>query len=66
MKTIKNSILTDENKYRMSLVIKENPETSNWNTSPSLYKSQIKLRTNLDYNISDIYDKLDRPKNLTK
>lgn len=58
----KNSILTDENKYRMSLVIKENPETSNWNTSPSLYKSQIKLRTNLDYNISDIYDKLDRPK----
>lgn len=26
----KNSILTDENKYRMSLVIKENPETSNW------------------------------------
>ena len=58
----KNSILTDENKYRMSLVIKENPETSNLNTSPSLYKSQIKLRTNLDYNISNIYDKLDRPK----
>jgi len=58
----KNSILADENKYRMSLIIKENPETSNWNTSPSLYKSQIKLRTNLDYNISEIYDKLDRPK----
>ena len=54
--------MADENKYRMSLIIKENPETSNWNTSPSLYKSQIKLRTNLDYNISEIYDKLDRPK----
>lgn len=63
----KNTILADENKYRMSLCIKESPvdlekPIPNWNTSPSLFKSQIKLRTNLDYNIGENVDKLNRSK----
>lgn len=54
-----------ENSYHMSLTIKENPSAlgkNNWNTNPSLYRSQTKLRTNLDYNISDPKDVLTRSK----
>lgn len=49
----------------MSLTIKECPdklEHTNWNTNTSLYKAQTKLRTNLDYNISDIDQILTRPR----
>lgn len=51
-----NSVIQDENRYRMSLLVKENPtkletKNSNWYTNPSLFRSQLKLRTNLDYNI---------------
>lgn len=49
----------------MSLTVKESPvklEQTNWNTNPSLYKAQTKLRTNLDYNISDFDKILTRPK----
>lgn len=60
-----NSLARKENMYRMSLTIKENPyinekKDTNWNTNSSLFRSQTKLRTNLDYNIS--YEVLDRPK----
>lgn len=60
----KDTHLLDESKYRMSLRIKEKPSEikTTWSTNPSLFRSQIKLRTNLDYNISEIYKKLDRPK----
>ena len=54
-----------ENSYRMSLTVKESPSSlgkTNWNTNPSLYKAQTKLRTNLDYNISDLDKILTRPK----
>ncbi|QCU03306.1 type II secretion system protein [Blautia sp. SC05B48] len=54
-----------ENAYRMSLTVKESPSLlgkSNWNTNPGLYKAQTKLRTNLDYNISDLNKILSRPK----
>lgn len=54
-----------ENGYRMSLTVKECPAAlgqSNWNTNPSLYRAQMKLRTNLDYNISDLDKILSRPK----
>ena len=54
-----------EAQYRMSLIINENPAArnkSNWNTNPSLYKAVTKLRTNLDYNISDMNEVLNRPK----
>lgn len=54
-----------ENSYHMSLTVKESPvklEQTNWNTNPSLYKAQTKLRTNLDYNISDFDKILTRPK----
>ena len=59
----KATLLTDENRYHMSLRIKEKPSEikSTWNTNPSLFRSQIKLRTNLDYNIG-YENKLDRPK----
>lgn len=53
-----------ENAYRMSLTVRETPSAmgkSNWNTNPSLYKAQTKLRTNLDYNISDMDQILSRP-----
>ena len=51
--------------YRMSLTILENPverRKTNWNTNPSLYRAVTKLRTNLDYNISDKDEVLSRPK----
>ena len=54
-----------EAQYRMSLIINENPAArnkSNWSTNPSLYKAVTKLRTNLDYNISDMNEVLNRPK----
>ena len=54
-----------ENSYRMALTVKECPSAlglTNWNTNPSLYKAQTKLRTNLDYNISDFEKILTRPK----
>lgn len=54
-----------ETMYRMSLKIQENPAArgkSNWNTNPSLYRAVTKLRTNLDYNISDMDEVLNRPK----
>ena len=35
---------------------------TNWNTNPSLYRAVTKLRTNLDYNISDMDKVLERPK----
>lgn len=56
---------TQETMYRMSLTIQENPAArgkSNWNTNPSLYHAVTKLRTNLDYNISDMDEVLNRPK----
>ena len=49
----------------MSLIVQENPaarEKTNWNTNPSLYRAVTKLRTNLDYNISDMNEVLNRPK----
>ena len=45
-----------EKLYRMSLTVKENPTArnkSNWKTNASLYRAVTKLRTNLDYDISD-------------
>lgn len=54
-----------EAQYRMSLTVNENPAArnkSNWNTNPGLYKAITKLRTNLDYNISDMDEVLNRPK----
>ena len=54
-----------ETMYRMSLTILENPAArgkSNWNTNPSLYRAVTKLRTNLDYNISDMDEILNLPK----
>ena len=62
----KNSVAQEENRYRMSLLVKENPtkletKNSNWYTNPSLFRSQLKLRTNLDYNISQEYAALSRP-----
>lgn len=46
---------TQEQKYRMSLTVEENPAALgqiNWNTNPSLYRAQTVLRTNLDQDIS--------------
>lgn len=54
-----------ENSYRMALTLKECPAElgqTNWNTNPSLYRAQTKLRTNLDYNISDFDKILTRPR----
>lgn len=45
----------NEQNYRMKLTVYENPSArgyTNWNTNPSLYRSQTILRTNLDTNIS--------------
>ena len=56
---------SQETMYRMSLTIQENPAArgkSNWNTNPGLYRAVTKLRTNLDYNISDMDEVLNRPK----
>ncbi len=52
-----------EQDYRMSLTVKECPAARgqiNWNTNPSLYRATTVLRTNLDYNISNLDDVLDR------
>ena len=54
-----------EVQYRMSLIINENPAARNkssWSTNPSLYKV-TKLRTNLDYNISDMDEVLNKSEN---
>ena len=54
-----------ETQYRMSLTVRENPAARNkinWNTNPGLYKAVTKLRTNLDYNISNMNEVLNRPK----
>lgn len=42
--------------YRMNLKVTESPEeeTPNWNTSPSIFKAKTILRTNLDYDISEV------------
>ena len=45
-----------ESTYRMALTILENPAErgkTNWNTNVGLYRAVTKLRTNLDYDISD-------------
>lgn len=47
----------------MALTVKENPSAlgqSNWNTNPSLYRAKTVLRTNLDTNISNTADVLNR------
>ena len=46
-----------ESTYRMALTILENPAErgkTNWNTNVGLYRAVTKLRTNLDYDISDL------------
>ena len=53
-----NSVPThmQESTYRMALTILENPAErgkTNWNTNVGLYRAVTKLRTNLDYDISD-------------
>ena len=56
---------TEELSYRMALTVIEDPSSNgnpNWNTNPSLFDAQTKLRTNLDYNISDLNDTGSRPK----
>ena len=43
--------------YRMSLTIEENPSArgnANWNTNKNLYRAQIQLRSNLNYDISNL------------
>ena len=52
-----------EQGYRMSLTVKECPAARgqiNWNTNPSLYRATTVLRTNLDYDISNLDDVLNR------
>ena len=52
-----------EQRYHMALTVKENPSAlgqSNWNTNPSLYRAKTVLRTNLDTNISNTADVLNR------
>lgn len=52
-----------EQGYRMSLTVKECPAARgqiNWNTNPSLYRAMTVLRTNLDYDISNLDDVLNR------
>ncbi|MDO5136141.1 MAG: type II secretion system protein [Eubacteriales bacterium] len=46
-------IADKERAYRMKLVVKERPDSGNWNTNTSLYRSATELRTNLDWNISE-------------
>lgn len=56
---------SQESQYRMSLTVLENPAArnkTNWNTNTGLYRAVTKLRTNLDYNISDMDQVLSRPK----
>lgn len=48
---------TQEANYRMSLTVEENPTArgnANWNTNLGLYRAQIRLRSNLDYDISNL------------
>lgn len=48
---------TQEANYRMSLTIEENPTATgnaNWNTNLGLYRAQIQLRSNLNYDISNL------------
>ena len=48
---------TQEANYRMSLTIEENPTAkgnANWNTNLGLYRAQVQLRSNLDYDISNL------------
>lgn len=48
---------TQEANYRMSLTVEENPTArgnANWNTNLGLYRAQIQLRSNLDYDISNL------------
>lgn len=48
---------TQEANYRMSLTIEENPTAkgnTNWNTNLGLYRAQVQLRSNLDYDISNL------------
>ncbi|MDO4276894.1 MAG: type II secretion system protein [Eubacteriales bacterium] len=50
--------------YRMALTIREDPvnnKNENWNTNPGIYRAQTKLRTNLDYDISDFEKINERP-----
>ena len=55
---------TQEANYRMSLTIEENPTAkgnANWNTNLGLYRAQVQLRSNLDYDISNLIQS-SRPK----
>lgn len=48
---------TQEANYRMSFTVEENPTArgnANWNTNLGLYRAQIRLRSNLDYDISNL------------
>lgn len=54
-------VSTQERRYRMALSVLEQPE-SNWNTNPGLFRAKTVLRTNLDYDISDLGDAGNRPK----
>lgn len=48
---------TQEANYRMALTIEENPTArgnANWNTNLGLYRAQIQLRSNLNYDISNL------------
>lgn len=53
-----------EANYHMALTIEEKPSNrgnTNWNTNLSLYRAQVRLRTNLDYDISNL-NQNSRPK----
>ena len=55
---------TQEANYRMSFTVEENPTArgnANWNTNLGLYRAQIRLRSNLDYDISNLTQS-NRPK----
>ena len=48
---------TQEANYRMSLTVEENPSArgnANWNTNLGLYRAQVQLRSNLNYDISNL------------
>ena len=52
-----------EQRYKIALTVKECPAAlgqTNWNTNPSLYRAKTVLRTNLDQNISNLDDVLNR------
>ncbi len=55
---------SEEGSYHMALTVEEKPAdrgNTNWNTNLSLYRAKIRLRTNLDYDISNL-TKNSRPK----